>query len=806
MEQTKEASKRNRGASERAPVTPVSTKRSRRRRRRRRNRTNNVPKKEENARKEIMKRHPFNNPEVFGVPKEEYYNAVKKAFPDEKQADDWMQAIDVMRARGPDLTRFGTSRADNGLFLPSASGAMKIVIPVDMEPFYAISISLISYALQKGWRQFVMNSGASNAIDIIYFAFVFVFKLLSSAADASTFDAPKVGIPDFLLDIIAAITPCTGNQIGSGTVGYSWLLQGPSTLPPSDGFDFPATGTQYGKYHFGVAGSGALVGGYDPMVFPTATYSAESGAEAYSNLVTFLNDRTKGYRVRGNYKPFALKDYEVEKSPLSRSASAFSTNSMIVGGGVSGGYPYSLASNEVYIQHPKFVVFAANVALDRGFRNYHVAGGDATYLPCSLINQLYKKEIKNPNNPCFKPVDFFEIADRVARFVAALFQLIYDDDGFVNKPVNLGMTSLDFLILMRHVLAGVFGATQYGVQSMRFYPNSNDDFIPFIVNPGTSSSATQHSIKFPIFLTENFNALRPRSAYVNFNPATGKLVRSNPKAWVPVLGQYTAAFFNEKVYTYTPTEGGSDVEVFLPGTISSYNLVDGRINDTFVDLDTSPKISALYDIWNNHMTTLSTYIQAPTDLSGDPGCPILSVIGDTFMLEKYKFEDKVKSDSSKVKNNNNAIRLKKKSVEEPEITVYSKKLVARICQQIPLNEVDAIKRVFVNPEYLILDSQTSIGDIEVTTMQSLNTEPWRINEGQRFPSSDSGTYTDMETLRDLQVANCVKNRSADNTTQVKIILRLLEMSRGGIFGDMAATLVGDLTYTGVKTLSTLVGL
>jgi hypothetical protein len=402
-----------------------------------------------------------------------------------------------------------------------------------------------------------------------------------------------------------------------------------------------------------------------------------------------------------------------------------------------------------------------------------------------------------------------------------LFNLYYLDDQNTNRIPNLGITWWDFLIILRKICMRNFTATQYGVQSLRFYYNDTDDFIPFLCGSGTSSSDNTTTMKLPLFAVENLNALRARVVYPNVNPVTGKQLDKYPRMYVPVLGIYLDSTFLYNEYNY---EDGKDLVNIFGGPLDPtiINLVDGQLNKQYVDFDTSPIISANMTQWNKVMGILSPYIQQPTMYTGDQGVNVLTVIGDAYFVKKIP-QDMVKKIG--INNNNKSIRAVKKDDKEaiirvvskkdekeiirgkPKITVYEKVVTHYLSQQVPIIDIVGIKKAFWIPEWkYFVQNSNPVGNVAVDTIRSLNLMVWVDFAGQRYNTSTDGDYMPMEELRTMFTANCIKNRNADNDTFVKQILALTEAGRAGLLGDLVSTFGGELVSGAIRTAASFISL
>lgn len=695
----------------------------------------------------------------------------------------WEKWVKNFQARGPSVDTAGKSAIDGGLFTENNVSNSKIEVQVNAETAIGIGCGIISHALNHGWRTQCMKQSTP---DFPYYAFVFIYDTVINVMEGNQANVPKVEFPDFLLEILAAVQPKMGQQVGSGTVGYSWTVTGYGT--PTNFFSFPANSVAYGKYAFGTTSS-SIADGFNTITLTAPGYTLEKGTSAFQSLINFMNGRLKDPTKK--YRPYAKRTFDLKGTVLERSPSAFSSSNMVIGGGVSGGFAYSLAALETSIKHPKFAVFAdPSQKLARGFRNYRAAGGDTTWLVCSIMEQCLRSEFSNPNYAAFKPVDFYEIADRLCLVIVSLFNKYYADLTVKQTIVDLGLTPSHFLVILRKTLMYAFGATQYGVQSLRFYPNSQpqDDFIPFLCAVGTSSSDAPASMILPLYMVENLNALRGRATWNNVNPRTGGLVKKNPKHYVPVLGQYQKYAFDPKVYNYY--NGEALINIFAAGAYDDISMVDGTFSGTWYDLDLSPIIATDLATYNRTMNILGPYTQSPTTFNGDGGVNVLTVIADTYLV----LENVQKSKDKKIS--------KDKEKGRKQLSVMDKKFTARISMQPPYNDINMIKKAFVNPEYRLQTSTGGVGTINTETMKTLNLEMNEEVLGVPFTvGNNSGAYADAADSRIQFVSLCTKNKDAADDTIVRQISSLTEAGQAGLLGSLVQTFGGVLTNTAAMALN-----
>jgi len=690
----------------------------------------------------------------------------------------WASFVERMKASGSDLRITPSSYSPSGLFVSNANEVAKIKVVVDSEIATGIAASFLSHAMNRGYRQYCANNGSS---DNLYMSFLFIWHMIVKCMQGNQADIPKVEFPDFLLEILAALQPKDGAQVGSGVVGYSWKISNPNSVP-GPFFKYPNIQSSVGGTFFLGSATSSLTQGYNVMAATTTAYSDELGKSAFQDLINFMSDRTLS--KDGRYQPLRSRTYDLNGTYLEKSVSAFASVNKVIGDGVKGGFAYSLAALETTIKHPKFCCFAdPTINLNRGFNKYHSSGGDSNYLVMSLLTQMRADEVTNPNHPIFKPIDFYEFADRFARYITICFQK-YTDDNSVNKRYpNIGLTAEDFLIALRKILMTNFSETQYGVQSLRFYGGtSQDEFYPFMCGAGCGSSGRLATLILPLYMVENMNSLRARQVYPNINPKTRKTVLKNPRVYVPVLGKYQKSIFQQEIYNYQV--GEDNISIFLPGQIL-VNLVDGNVNNVFLDIDLSEKVSNSIEQLNDILNVFGMYTQQPTAFTGDSGVNVLTVIGDTYFVRDKNETYKDKSD---------------KSQKGKKVVLIEKDVIGRMSQQIPFQDLSAIKKPFVTPEYRLNTLLTDVGSIDVNTMKILNYEMWFEGLGQKYGGTEEGSYPNMIQLRREWTSHCVKDKLGKNTMIVDQLVKLTEAGNAGLLGSLVSVFGGELAKTAVGAL------
>jgi len=132
--------------------------------------------------------------------------------------------------------------------------------------------------------------------------------------------------------------------------------------------------------------------------------------------------------------------------------------------------------------------------------------------------------------------------------------------------------------------------------------------------------------------------------------------------------------------------------------------------------------------------------------------------------------------------------------------LIEKDVIGRMSQQIPFQDLSAIKKPFVTPEYRLNTLLTDVGSIDVNTMKILNYEMWFEGLGQKYGGTEEGSYPNMIQLRREWTSHCVKDKLGKNTMIVDQLVKLTEAGNAGLLGSLVSVFGGELAKTAVGAL------
>jgi hypothetical protein len=651
---------------------------------------------------------------------------------------------------------------------------IKLKVPISEGSLYGWAAGFISAVYRNGYQAYC---AANQTPDNPFLAFNYILLQLVAAVQNKLTDNSSVSkIPVAYRDVIAALLPKVVS-FPQGEIAYSWSIANIPT--PLTMFNYPVGATANYPYRLFVPDD-SLTAGYNNLSPPATPYTADLGAEAFNDVVSFIESS----QLDKTYSGVTLVDKRWSDSDLFTSISAFNYVSSVIGEANDGGSMNTLVSSELpFISHPSFSVFtnggASTATNVRAFNSHRPSGGDGNYLAYRQLVNARAKDNKNKNYPVFKFIDFYEIASRVAYMLVEAFQKYANDTTFKMEYTDIQMSSSDFLIMLWHQLMWFFVESQIGSQSVQPYRGAtpNISMIPYTIDSGYTGSDTQALILVPKYLNMNLQALTARDVNPSINPRTKTVVSTNVRHYIPALSQYANATFNEKIYSYLGQSG--TVSIFS-GSADSIDLLSKTVNSTAVDLCNSPKIFQNIAKYNAVMTALSPYIQKLEKLSRESGTAIFTVIGQTHILKEVIENDKKKN--------------KKDGKKKVEITLEEKKISAISSQYAVVNEVYEITGPFIRPEIMLYTPPGSGSSGTITD------RTWRVYAHEAFLMS-GGTPTQQQTellnIVDVipnWVAYCVKNRDASDDTAITMqehfdkegdggLLDVIEMAAGTVVGS-----------------------
>lgn len=665
----------------------------------------------------------------------------------------------------------------------SFNSEIKVKVPLSISAIYGWACGFMSYAYKQGYLQVCAENNNTN-----YPAFAWNFiveQLIAAANNQLTASTSKDKIPIAMRDIIAALIPKKGIPFPQGALSYSWDV--PTSPNPFFEIPYPqSTSPTGGQYRMYEATTTVNSGGYTVMAPPSGSYTSELGAIAFNDVAGFLQQKNSSK----GYTGVTLVSTSYDKSPLYRSPACFAYNSTVLGDGDVGGAFNAVVSLELpRIDHPQFSVFTVGnqkTANVRAFNSHHPNGGDGNYLSIQQLTANSADDCKNKLYPVFKPVDIFEVIHRYALVLADVFQKAANDTTITMQYANLGMTGIDFCIMMYQQIMWYYSDTQISCQSVLPYRGSSVQFTPFIIDSISQGCDSSQTIKVPKYFNMNLQALTARVLCTTVNPKFGTSVQFNKRKWIPMWGQYTDWSFDPKDYVYT--KGEDSIGIFLD-TTDTFNLYLGMYNQDIINMGSSPKIFQNIALHNKIVSTYSSYIQELDPITKEPGASIFEVIGETLVLKETQ---------KKLNKNDKVLSKGKEKKKEVTIVIKDKVVIANTSQKPVISEVSEITKNFVKPEIQeFAPSGGASGSISPQTWEVYSHEAYLAGGGNQNPGGDNDLM-DLEVLRQGMVSNCTKNRGGDDTLAVKIAEHFDDTGKGGLL-DTLATVSGSVLQAFVGT-------
>lgn len=384
-------------------------------------------------------------------------------------------------------------------------------------------------------------------------------------------------------DLISAFSQKDITKYTFSKVSYGWT----DVVVPTSG----AYSTGWNTWNF--VENGVDNNSYDA---PAAIYLANPTPAQYSTYLALIKS------ISANRAHFLKVVTAEESSVLKRDASAFSKVYPYLGlnPSQSGGF-YNDVENEVDIRAP---VLAHNVVYPKVLEDDRVPmkltvneGGPATNL-APLIDGFDSWFNKCHIN--YKYLDIFEVVNTMIYwYIAAVKQALIAHDGTVPAEYTLPFTLQDFVIIVRQHLLATFKDQWMGqFTGPLAYDTNATNFLPFQVLGNCYGNETFRTLFGPILLAENLSMLQTVKQY-----QTSRKSALNNVVYVPVWGYY-----NDVQPVWMIPDAHTPVELFMPPTQKSMNLVDCTINgNQFVNVN-GTHYSMVRDIWNTKVSELKTFI------------------------------------------------------------------------------------------------------------------------------------------------------------------------------------------------------
>lgn len=501
------------------------------------------------------------------------------------------------------------------------------------QSYWTPLLAVISNAYSRG---FAASSYQNNDPNAPYYAFVYLVKTLESAIQGGT--PMLTDAPLWFVLLYQALRPGK-TTFRTGSISYKFIVNEGGPYPfggdPAPIIPWNAGDTAWA---FGsIQSSSVEVNGFMQIIAPPG-YTPELGEQSYANLIQYFANN-------GEFPMWKLVNLT---EPIFRNFDASAYSAVYPEVGLCLGSTCGMVNetfSEVFINSPILAVFSAwEQNIFRSFSHTHQFGGGGCYLGGRICEFTKPLEIRNKVRPIFKMIDFNEIYEVMALWVAEVMSLASTNtnqaEGVV--PLIVPMTVQEFRILLRQAILSVFQTSQALSFDQVF--SGIDQFYPFLVSTGTCGKDLGNPMLMPIILVENIRAWIRRTLRTGQKanvpvskraPVQGALSVID---FVPVIGMWGSDI--PLVSNYTYTVGTNEFPVFGTNAMETpINLIDGSYLSTsppsqaYLDLN-GGQLSDLLTSWNSFISTLTANSCTLSSLGGEKGIAALEVLTMSYVSIK----------------------------------------------------------------------------------------------------------------------------------------------------------------------------
>jgi len=441
--------------------------------------------------------------------------------------------------RNPIISGFQT---DNSM--SNTQSALTLETAVNVGTFQGIALSVVSYALSRGWDSY------TSTPDIPYFAYIYLTNTLINYANDAV---PQMSSVPRWLAIWGSMIGQKRVPFYAGAITYKFNTgANTAVLSVTENVGPTAAALQWNcsKPTNAVVNTRFII--TDNV---TPAYTSDLGESAASSLFQFMQSDRGGNKEMDQMVP----SNGAPPARVKVDASAYATVTTQLGGGQeSGGWLTSL-SLEVPIRSPIFSIFLMQPSnltntIPGRFSNYPRSfSGDVLSNAGLSISYLHPKQLSMKQPIKYHFVDFFEFSEVVALWLGQVIEQRFNDpDEMQNYNIAGGaglnptasanwlqsltcpLTFQEVNLLLRATLMNAVKDTQPAVQSL--YPREDNgsypEFAAFVAGFGTGPRAMTTEMKLPRLLLEN---IRNLTSKINDQHRNGA---NNPYVSVPVLGGY----------------------------------------------------------------------------------------------------------------------------------------------------------------------------------------------------------------------------------------------------------------------------
>jgi hypothetical protein len=699
----------------------------------------------------------------------------------------------------------------NEQIMPNVSPAQTYEVPITLATVSGVMISIVSYALMRGFSQFVNNGS------VPYHAYVYGTKVLANYTQNIT---PKLTeIPVWLSVLGQALTNKSIKQ-GLGKINYKFSLDtlDEATISWERILNFAGYSRHW---NIGVINNGAPVNLHFQSIVAPNPYSEDLGERAFNDLISFLS-QVKETGSTGMHEK--VSSTLVDKWSLD--ASAYGCVAPVLGTGFNqlGGIGTTIL-HELPIRTP-LLAFLSNAGTTGGGPSrypsfVHSFAGDALFSGGMIATTLDRKQLKMKRKPLCHAVDALEFCSVLMKACSEVLRLYTETDSFKQnmgdleflQNIGTGMTVQELCLMMRAQLMNAYKDTVHMTQGlMPRLPGAplDNEFVPYVSGFGTCPVPGTTEMLLPKMLVENIRSLTARFA------VGGKQGKKNPLAFIPVPGQYNGDVLNAADYAITvervgdpplvifpflpPEEyvgprrkekrAGKEVEV--PSLEEQINLIDGKGTTNFIAINDPGAINKLVTIWNRWVRRYENFFQALTTVGTDGGINILESISCTRHF--------LETDDEQVKKNSLDPRLNKPKGKLGATPYASRQILAYSFNQYPL--AAPWERVL---QYWIMPQIKSALNSNIQRSTPFQRVASAMKEPYQMAIIESDSSDSLDDQHNLYAITLTKNQFARRTEDEEFLKQAEITGRGGILGSLANAFAAPLSQMAAQTAGHLVG-
>lgn len=428
--------------------------------------------------------------------------------------------------------------------------------------------------------------------------------------------------------------------------------------------------------------------------------------------------------------------------------------------------------------------------------------GDSTWIGATIGSTFKEEDWGYKRNPKFGAVDFFELYEVLAMYVASIQNSLATDPTGVWNPNLLTyqcpLTLQEVGLLFRNVMMTAFKDTQAGVQGL--YPiipisDLDNRFTPYTAAANTCllQAIDMH---LPLLLIENIRALVCRQ--IHHAPGSNDF-----EVFAPVLGQFNFDVLDPANFTYSITKPDDEVVItpsFKPSThVWREETIDAKGNRSFKSLAETPidfidgvagavavcinnpmQLKSLADLWNNWLdqSGVNAYSMQTGSLGTETG---VSILFSNMMTRMWvTAPPAVKLGHRK----NIDLRLESQKWDRVTLSPYFNRLAVSDISPFPIMQSvwEQILSIWVIPNQQVLAD--AFRSTSVPKWQSVMLSTSLMN----FTSGVDGVS--MANMHSTYASKMTKAKNAPPNEVEAFLVEAARGGRGGILSGLIASAVG----------------